>query len=927
MSNRFNKTVSAFAIAILMISTVSFLASVLATPPPGQYIDMWMDPSSIGLNTTTTGVGYTFWVTVWLNATMNSTSSAGSIGAWQFKMIYPNAYLNATQCVYTGTGGLKSQFFESTGTNVYTVTPSFAVLPGNTSFSYVLIGESWSSGPYGHGLGSLAKVQFTVTAAPPKGGNITAMISIHDAFPGDTYALDGTTSNQVVERVYDCAYSFLWIAPPSPYLTITPDTWQNDPVVNVNGTILNFTIKLSNLYAAWYLTNASFTLSWDPGLLEWNTTTIDTASWNGLNTAYTHLNGTGAIDFFVNTTKTLGGSPGPAVKIADVGLKIIGQNAFPPVQRNDTGLNFTNVKFFDHTISIPAGTSLNGHVTLWGLVTMTPPYLQVSPASTVIGPEPSLGTTFKVDVVMKNLNRGWGLVGYNFRLSYDPTLLQVVDVAKGPFLDQTSWGYVLLSGVTIPMATAPTYMGITCFLLNITTTRIGTFKFTINLTSTELVMRINGAITNTFTINSLSPPMVSYVLVELRNYNTTKDITTDLMLIVNPTTWGVQMSAAKEIVQYFDPSTNLTQYPTWWAWLNGTSSYPDHWSLMHWWSLSNWTRNVGMPDYSWFFSAINTDGIYGPHVAVGGLLATDSGSWYIFPEGSGTVATITFKVIKQSSIENLTCALNLFGIELINKDGGSIPFADSQNGTVTVLAYSTPGRQIDLYTQYPSPYGGQGPNMPSDMFWPQKDIILYAYVSYNFWPVQNKLVAYEILSPNGTVWDKRTALTDANGIAQITFRMPWPCDKPESLFGTWNVIATVDIACTVVNDTMQFKYGYLADNLKVTTDLLQYAHGDTVTVTVKFTSVAMQKYTVLVTSTIVDNLGYSIGFAEKNVTIGGIQWCTTKTYTVTFTIQIPKWTAAGMATVHTNLFDKEPIAGGVALCPEYVGPDIWIQPL
>jgi hypothetical protein len=110
------------------------------------------------------------------------------------------------------------------------------------------------------------------------------------------------------------------------------------------------------------------------------------------------------------------------------------------------------------------------------------------------------------------------------------------------------------------------------------------------------------------------------------------------------------------------------------------------------------------------------------------------------------------------------------------------------------------GPAIDLFTQsyrsYPphyTPYNGTGPEEETDVFQPQDLIILYAKVTYNDDPVQNKLVAFEIRDS----WQRkvlvRTAPTNASGIATIDFRIPWPCINPENeIFEQWQAYADVD---------------------------------------------------------------------------------------------------------------------------------------
>jgi len=57
----------------------------------------------------------------------------------------------------------------------------------------------------------------------------------------------------------------------------------------------------------------------------------------------------------------------------------------------------------------------------------------------VMGPAPSVGKTFKVNVVVKNLDPHWYVVAYQFRLLYNHSLINAVNVEEGPFLKDPSW--------------------------------------------------------------------------------------------------------------------------------------------------------------------------------------------------------------------------------------------------------------------------------------------------------------------------------------------------------------------------------------------------------------------------------------------------------------------------------------------------------
>jgi hypothetical protein len=298
------------------------------------------------------------------------------------------------------------------------------------------------------------------------------------------------------------------------------------------------------------------------------------------------------------------------------------------------------------------------------------------------------------------------------------------------------------------------------------------------------------------------------------------------------------------------------------------------------------------------------------------------------PYGEGKVATITFNATLQEKFP--TSVKSPLDLDLHTENGMTsyfinfipeeIPYSPEVDGSYELAGYVI-GRVIDVYTQYPDPYGGQGPQAPSDMFWPQKQVDLYANVTYNEWPVQQKAVAFEVKNNFGTIMTILTGVTNENGTAHVSFRMDWPCTDPEQYFGVWTVTATVDIACIVVNDTLQFHYDYLVHFYKITTTKTDYAHCENVNFNVTFGTYAMQHYLVYFSGTIHDELNYPVitGTVTFNTTIGWgkLQWCQRWNSSKVFSIHVDKSVVAGEATIHVSaLYPNLPNAGGYALCPE-----------
>jgi hypothetical protein len=340
----------------------------------------------------------------------------------------------------------------------------------------------------------------------------------------------------------------------------------------------------------------------------------------------------------------------------------------------------------------------------------------------------------------------------------------------------------------------------------------------------------------------------------------------------------------------------------------------------------------------------------GPHILVGELIFPNGTGWWntgtdeeFWPGGEGVIALLCFEVAYQSYGEpNMTSPLTIIdqlAVGLSNpttQDIVTIPLAEPVNCNYTITTH-LPGRQIDLMGgamnrgygshPFPPPYGGQGPHNPMDLAIPQAEVALCVYVSYNYWPMQNKLVGFEVEDPYGGIVLKRTAATDTEGWACILFEMPWPCDDPESLFGVWKATATVDISDTRLNDTMEWHYDYMVNIWKVTTDMYEYNHCDEVVITIEYGTHAQQWYPALFSVLIMDELIVPVGMALVETEIGGAEFCRYTNGTFTVAIHIPKHAAAGIATIHVNAFDRDPTEGGIPWTPEFEPlPIIAIQP-
>ena len=795
------KSLFAFAAtAILLLSTMPVFAAQLppSTPPPDD-IAMWIEPTMINLTTADPAhtIGYKFNVTVWGKTNVETKG-------WQFWLRFNGHILNTT---YTRVWYVMSDGSVSTsgpsefmdGVSTMPVVPSVKYLYDGT-YSRVEFGEGWLMGGYGQPTPAarMAKIEFEVIEVPDKG--IIPLETWLDISWQANPTLDKTwilgADGTKYYTAYDAIYAFEWAPPPSPGLTVDPATRFFDRYTEWNGTTFTETVKLTDLAAAWYLTNVSFTLNFDPNELAITDIVGNTVDWDVMLTV-DNTTTPGQVVVYAETSQQLSGD----IDIITITFKILDQELYPTVEVHP--LAFTGVTAFDHTLEITVDPIIDGEITIEGFLAVAMPWMEVKPKDSVLGPEFVKHTTFQVEVTINRLHYAWKLVGVEFRLLYDDTLLKVVDVAEGPYLG------------------------------------------------------------------------------------------------------------------------NWAPYGTWFQ------SYVE-------------------PNY------------YGPHILVGNLILPNAtGDWNPpFPgddEGgameNGTIAIITFEILEQlpgygSGAGNLTCALELFNIRMVDPEASLIPVDLGRvvNGTVTILGFEFEGRYIDVYggavnagygsIPFPAPFGGQGLGMPMDLVIPQSEVTLFAEVLYNYWPVQQKDVNFEVEGPyvhvNGTLIPKQnwfillkeTARTDENGTAMISFAMPWPCEDPEALLGVWKVTATVNIRDVVVTDILYFYYDYMVHIWKVTTDKFYYKHCETVEITIEYGSHAMLLYPGLFSAIIKDELNVVIGIDLAAVTLGGAEFCTFANGTIKLYIHIEKWAFVGYADIYVNCYDKDPTEGGFAWTPQAFEDDI-----
>lgn len=293
---------------------------------------------------------------------------------------------------------------------------------------------------------------------------------------------------------------------------------------------------------------------------------------------------------------------------------------------------------------------------------------------------------------------------------------------------------------------------------------------------------------------------------------------------------------------------------------------------------------------------------------------------YEWDFGDGTTATVTGLIVTHTYTK---IGIHIVTLTVTDDEG----LHDSTSKMIEV----TMKIMIDVYTQHPYPYGGQGPNSASDAFAPHQYVIIYAKVTHRGKPLYNRMVSFQIQSPDGLYTFFRTALTSIEGIAITNFGVPWQYENLTStIFGTWTMYATVEVFGQKYNDTLTFKVGWLIELLKLETCDSEgniktfFNKSETVYFKVYLNNIAFVEKSVTVTILGMDDLIVPIGQATLDNLV-----LPPGTTILEASFKIPIWAFAGNGTAHANALTDLPEEGGVAYCPEITitfGLGIPIEP-
>lgn len=183
----------------------------------------------------------------------------------------------------------------------------------------------------------------------------------------------------------------------------------------------------------------------------------------------------------------------------------------------------------------------------------------------------------------------------------------------------------------------------------------------------------------------------------------------------------------------------------------------------------------------------------------------------------------------------------------------------------------------------------------------------------------NNLDRYPLIHPFGFA-----PCPDLNGDGEIDIK---DLATAALSFGTyagrphWNFMADMNLDSEIdIRDltiiAINFGKNCLVQILTVTVDRMDYAHLDTVQVTVTYRTRALQFHNIVLAATLQDNLGVPVTIQMQDIRLGSTVFGQFKTYVSTMALVIPNYAASGLATVRVEFLQKLGNGPFLALTPE-----------
>ena len=521
------------------------------------------------------------------------------------------------------------------------------------------------------------------------------------------------------------------------------------------------------------------------------------------------------------------------------------------------------------TVMLLALTLIIGMLGTLGFVTAAPAdnVLAIKPLHTVWAePANSIGDTFWVNLTITNASnvQTWTII-----LGWDPDILNVTDCEWGDFINYVP-GVVPIEGAYDNVA--------------------GNFSAAYGQGATEDTMVTQPGVEITllkvqFLVKDFAYPTPT--LIEILEYELIRVLPSDYL------TAGALLDGDFE----FAPSANVPPTDVDFSW---TPTFPTA-------AVQNvtFTAQARDPD---------AVGIANMTFDFGSVDANPTGAFMSDGTGGGLIVW---------NVEVNYTVAGTFTVTLTVWDKGKPGYYPANSTTVTkdikVLPPAAPSG-VDVYT-FKSWLGndtlprnrGIDPLTPGSAFAPGEIVTLRSYAYYENIPVVDLNVGFQVNYPDGSLRASLAAITNASGIAQVSFRVP---QAPLPPFGLYEVSSTSRIFETDFSDTLEFHVGWIVKINTVTVSPDPVAIDAPATITVDMTNFdPHDAYPVVLIVSVYDKLDQILGTESLvfDIPLGGVGTSTTRD--VTITIPPYAWPGA-LAYAKANAYTDYPELGGTAYCPE-----------
>lgn len=625
--------------------------------------------------------------TVELNSTFRVTVMIADfieVHGWQVQLYFNSTLLQATEARIPDTIWPDYIFFNKDISHEMIDVPS----GGN----YVKLGQNLTGSDSATNTTDpkrLAEVQFRRIKLPPKPRIPTSESLVSSVLKIDnlgTFVLDPSGVRHDPVSKIDGNYEYYWSAPPEkPSLEVKPpeQKYVRDPpsavgeqfdiVVNIKN--LDVSLGGINQFGSLELVSISFTLIYDPALLEVLNISEGTFMKKFGDTTFTSdtsIPGEAVVNqAYLNPPWT--GFPYVGGEVARIRFSVTYQGKYPVI--NQSALNLTDIMLNDHYGNdIPMSTAKNSTYIIEGLLY---PELKVINPQTGNGifrfftNTTTLGARFNVTVIAT----AGDLFAYQVYLTYNATLLNATK-AWLPKWDNTSLPWVFFGRTIVPTAPSfyigavqigssmmdpdqPSFSGtgklaIIEFRILAAAPTFGNISSILNVTSVDAYLLDSN-------LDSIPAPQINgyyeYIWAEsLPGLELQPSIYTGVeQETFNVTVWLNNANASKGLVSLeFKLRYNAT--------LLSPVQVIDGSFLAGFGFTFDYFFSVGSVKIKHYMKPPYTN----------------------FPDGSGPIATITFQGIYQDSKEN-NCTLEFVDILLKDENGTEMPIAPSINGFYNIL--------------------------------------------------------------------------------------------------------------------------------------------------------------------------------------------------------------------------------------------------